>query len=406
MPVSFLRLPRCAAAAAATTACLLAAAQPAAAQNYPVTGTQRAVAQAAAQTGVPESELAPNAPDIYTVRSGDTLWAISGLYLMRPWRWPELWGMNLDQIRNPHLIYPGQQLYLERSGGMARLRAGNPVPTGGGSGDLVRVQPRTRFDQLGQNPLPALRPSAIEPFLAEPLVIDGPTLANSARFVATQEDRVMLAKGDRAYVRGPVGQPVTVVPGAKRSYRVFRDAVPLRDPSTGEVLGYEAQYLGRAELVRGESVETNLRDGKQLQEVVPATFDITITKEEIRTGDRLLPEPPTATNLYVPRAPEQPLPGARVMSIYGSAVFDAAQNQVVSINKGSRDGVMPGYVMAILSEGDRVIDKTDGEKVRIKLPDERNGLLMVFRTFDRVSYGLILQIRTGVKVGDRLVAPD
>lgn len=404
MPVRFLRLPRCA-ATAAVTACLMAVALPTAAQNYPVTGTQRAVAQAAAQTGVPESELAPNAPDIYTVKSGDTLWAISGLYLMRPWRWPELWGMNLEQIRNPHLIFPGQQLYLERSGGMARLRAGNPVSTGG-SGNLVRVQPRTRYDQMGQNPLPALRPSAIEPFLAEPLVIDAPTLANSARFVATQEDRVMLAKGDRAYVRGPVGQPMMVVPGGKRGYRVFRDAVPLRDPSTGEVLGYEAQYLGRADLVRGESVENNMRDGKQLQEVVPATFDITVTKEEIRIGDRLLPEPPTPTNLYVPRAPDQPLAGARVMSIYGSAVFDAAQNQVVTINKGSRDGMMPGYVMAILSEGDRVVDKTDGEKVRIKLPDERNGLLMVFRTFDRVSYGLILQIHTGVKVGDRLVSPE
>lgn len=404
MPVRFLRLPRCA-ATAAVTACLMAVALPTAAQNYPVTGTQRAVAQAAAQTGVPESELAPNAPDIYTVKSGDTLWAISGLYLMRPWRWPELWGMNLEQIRNPHLIFPGQQLYLERSGGMARLRAGNPVSTGG-SGNLVRVQPRTRYDQMGQNPLPALRPSAIEPFLAEPLVIDAPTLANSARFVATQEDRVMLAKGDRAYVRGPVGQPMMVVPGGQRGYRVFRDAVPLRDPSTGEVLGYEAQYLGRADLVRGESVENNMRDGKQLQEVVPATFDITVTKEEIRIGDRLLPEPPTPTNLYVPRAPDQPLAGARVMSIYGSAVFDAAQNQVVTINKGSRDGMMPGYVMAILSEGDRVVDKTDGEKVRIKLPDERNGLLMVFRTFDRVSYGLILQIHTGVKVGDRLVSPE
>ncbi|MCZ2498484.1 LysM peptidoglycan-binding domain-containing protein [Xylophilus sp. Kf1] len=403
MPVRFSRPLRCAAAATVAAACLMAAAVPAAAQNYPVTGTQRAVAQAAAETGVPESELAPNAPDIYTVKPGDTLWAISGLYLMRPWRWPELWGMNLEQIRNPHLIYPGQQLYLERSGGRARLRSGNPVTTGG---DLVRVQPRTRIDQLGLNPLPALRPSAIEPFLAEPLVIDGPTLANSARFVATQEDRVMLAKGDRAYARGPVGQPLVPVPGVGRGWRVFRDVVPLRDPSTGEVLGYEAQYLGRADLVRGESVENNLRDGKQLQEVVPATLDITVTKEEIRIGDRLLPEPPTPTNLYVPRAPEQPLAGARVMSIYGSAVFDAAQNQVVTINKGSLDGVMPGYVLAILSEGDRMVDRTDAEKMRIKLPDERNGLLMVFRTFDRVSYGLILQIRTGVKVGDRLVSPE
>jgi hypothetical protein len=405
MPVSFSRLPGCAVVAALTT-CLGAFALPASAQSYPVTGTQRAVAQAAAQTGVPESELAPNAPDTYTVKSGDTLWAISGLYLRRPWRWPELWGMNLEQVRNPHLIYPGQLLTLERSGGMARLRAGSLVSEGSSRGELVHLEPRIRYDQLGRNPLPALRPSAIEPFLTEPLVIDGPTLADAPRFVATQEDRVMLARGDRAYVRGPAGKPVTVAPGAPRGFRVFRDAVPLRDPGSNEILGYEAQYLGRAELVRGESVENNLRDGKALQEIVPATVDITVTKEEIRIGDRLLPEPPTPTNLYTPRAPDQPLPGARVMSIYGSAVSDAAQNQVVTINKGSRDGMQPGFVMAILSEGNRLADSTDKERTRIKLPDERNGLLMVFRTFDRVSYGLILQIRTGVKIGDRLVSPE
>jgi len=400
MPVRLIGL---VAAAGLTAAALPAAAQSAAA-TYPVTPTQRAVAQAAAQSGVPESELAPGAPDIYTVKRGDTLWAISGMYLRRPWRWPELWGMNLSEIRNPHLIYPGQQLYLERSGGMARLRTGRPV--GSGSGDQARIEPRTRYDRIGENPLPTLRPSAIEPFLAQPLVIDAPTLGNAPRFVGTQEDRVMLARGDRAYVRGAPGSPLALVPGAPRGYRVFRDAIPLRDPSTGEILGYEAQYLGRADLVRGETVETSLRDGKQLSEIVPASVDITVTKEEIRIGDRLLPEPPTATTLYTPRAPNVPLENARVLSIYGSAVLDAAQNQVVSINKGSRDGVEPGFVMAILSEGERVIDRTDPERVRIKLPDERNGLLMVFRTFDRVSYGLILNIRTGVKIGDRLVSPE
>ena len=410
MPARLFGLPRCATPATialVAAACLTAVARPAAAQGattYPVTSNQRAVAQATAESGVPESELAANAPDIYTVKRGDTLWAISGLYLRRPWRWPELWGMNLADIRDPHLIYPGQQLYLERSGGMARLRAGQRG--GGGGGERVRVEPRTRIDRLGENPLPTLRPSAIEPFLAEPLVIDAPTLGSAPRFVGTQEDRVMLARGDRAYVRGPAGAPVALVPGAPRGYRVFRDALPLRDPATNEILGYEAQYLGRAELVRGETVENTLRDGQQRSEIVPASVDITATREEIRVGDRLLPEPPTATTLYTPRAPGVPVNGARVMSIYGSSVLDAAQNQVVSINRGSRDGFEPGFVMAILSEGERIVDKTDPERARIKLPDERNGLLMVFRTFDRVSYGLILNIRTGVKVGDRLVSPE
>ena len=402
MRVRFQCLPGC---AAALSLALSGMAMAQSAPDYPVTPTQRAVAQATAESGVPESELAPNAPDVYTVKRGDTLWAISGLYLRRPWRWPELWGMNLDQIRNPHLIYPGQQLYLERSGGRARLRT-SPPGAGTGAGGQYRAEPRVRIDRVGDNPLPTLRPSAIEPFLAEPLVIDAPTLGSAARFVGTQEDRVMLARGDRAYVRGAPGQPMAVVPGTPRGYRVFRDAVPLRDPNTGEILGYEAQYLGRADLVRSESVESNLREGKLLQEIVPATVDITATKEEIRIGDRLLPEPPTSTMLYVPRAPGVPVNDARVVSIYGSAVFDAAQNQVVAINRGTRDGFEPGFVMAILSDGERVVDRTDPDRVRIKLPDERNGLLMVFRTFERVSYGLILQIRTGVKIGDRLVSPE
>jgi len=407
MRSSFPRLPRHAGVAAMTFSALCGLTGPANAQSgpaaYPVTPTQRAVAQATAETGVPESELTPNAPDIYTVKRGDTLWAISGLYLRQPWRWPELWGMNLDQIRNPHLIYPGQQLYLERSGGRARLSTNRP---GSNAGGQVRIEPRTRYDRIGENPLPALRPAAIEPFLAEPLVIDAPTLGAAPRFVGTQEDRVMLARGDRAYVRGAPGQPVTFdpTPGAQRGYRVFRDAIPLKDPSTGEILGYEAQYLGRANMVRGESVETTLRDGKQLQDIIPATFDITVTKEEIRIGDRLLPEPPRQLLSYTPRAPGRDFSG-RIVSVYGNAVQFAAQNQVVAINKGLRDGIESGYVLAILKNGQTVIDKTGGAPETLKLPNERIGLLMVFRTFEKVSYALVLEIADAPRVGDLLVSP-
>ena len=407
MRSSFPRLPRHAGVAAMTFSALCGLTGPANAQSgpaaYPVTPTQRAVAQATAETGVPESELTPNAPDIYTVKRGDTLWAISGLYLRQPWRWPELWGMNLDQIRNPHLIYPGQQLYLERSGGRARLSTNRP---GSNAGGQVRIEPRTRYDRIGENPLPALRPAAIEPFLAEPLVIDAPTLGAAPRFVGTQEDRVMLARGDRAYVRGAPGQPVTFdpTPGAQRGYRVFRDAIALKDPSTGEILGYEAQYLGRANMVRGESVETTLRDGKQLQDIIPATFDITVTKEEIRIGDRLLPEPPRQLLSYTPRAPGRDFSG-RIVSVYGNAVQFAAQNQVVAINKGLRDGIESGYVLAILKNGQTVIDKTGGAPETLKLPNERIGLLMVFRTFEKVSYALVLEIADAPRVGDLLVSP-
>ncbi len=391
------------AAAVALAACLHMA--PAVAQAYPVTPTQRAVAQATAEAGIPVEELAPSAPEVYTVKGGDTLWDISKVYLLKPWRWPELWGMNLAEIRNPHLIYPGQTLYLERNGGRARLRT-SPPGTPESDGGTVRISPRTRYDSLAGSALFTLNPRTIEPFLAEPMIVDEPTFLQAPRIVATLEDRVMLTRGDRAYARGPTGKPFLAGASLPRDFRVFRAATPLKDPATAEILGYEAQYVGRARLVRGESSESSLRDGKQLDEIVPATIDITGTKEEMRVGDRLLPEPPGAMVRYVPRAPTVPVVNARVVSIYGSAVADAAQSQVVAINKGTRDGMEPGYVLAILSEGARILDTTDGSRTQIKLPDERNGLMMVFRTFDRLSYALILQINTGVKVGDRLVVPQ
>ncbi|WP_295854687.1 LysM domain-containing protein [uncultured Xylophilus sp.] len=380
---------------------------PAAAQDYPVTPQQRAVAQATAQTGIPEGELAPNAPDVYVVKRGDTLWDISGLYLLRPWRWPELWGMNLAEIRNPHRIYPGQTLYLERTGGRARLRTSRPGGDAGLDGGTVRVSPATRYGSLADSALATLRPQFIDPFLAEPLVVDAASFDRAPRLVATLDDRVLLARGDRAYARSaPNTGPMTTAAGQPHDFRVFRNTVPLKDPATGEILGYEAQYVGQARLLRGETTQSTLRDGKQLDEIVPASLDIVGSKEEMRVGDRLLPEPAPMAVSYVPRAPEVPVDNARVVSIYGSAVANGAQSQVVAINKGTRDGIESGHVLAILSEGARIVDKTDPSRASIKLPDERNGLLMVFRPFERVSYALILDIRTGVKVGDRLVLPD
>lgn len=370
------------------------------AQNFPITSNQRATAEQVAQKGVPVSELAPNAPDVYVVKRGDTLWAISGIYLLRPWRWPELWGMNLQQIKNPHLIFPGQKLYLERKDGYATLR------TSPSDKDTVRLSPRTRYESLAGAALPTLQPHLIEPFLTEPLVVAEEVLANAARVVATREDRVLLSKGDRGYARGAGPSALTMEPGQPRNFRVFRNSTPLKDPVTGEVLGFEGQYVGQALLARGESLQdTKDSDGKVTSTIVPATIDITGTKEEIRVGDRLLPEPPRQMVNYVPRAPSMPV-DARVVSIYGSAVANAAQNQVVSINMGTRDGIESGHVLALLTGGARQVDRTDEAKPTIQLPNERNGLLMVFRTFDRVSYGLILEITTGVRVGDKLVNPN
>ncbi len=374
------------------------------AQNLTVTPGQKATATQVAQTGVALSELSPTAPNDYTVKRGDTLWAISGLFLKSPWRWPELWGMNLNDIKNPHRIYPGQRLFLDKKNGRATLRMG-----AGGQGDegiqTVKVSPRTRYQSLADDAITTLKSSAIEPFLTEPIVVDENGLNSAARIVGTQEERVLLARGDRAYARGPADNKVADPTGKRLDYRVFRSATPLKDPQTGAILGYEAQYLGKARLVRGEFTEESTdKEGKPRTDIVPASIDIIGTKEEMRVGDRLLPEPERVLTSYAPRAPSIQVE-ARVVSIYGSSVANAAQNQVVAINKGSKDGMESGHVLAILKDGARIIDKTTPERTELKLPNERNGLMMVFRTFDRVSYALILEITEGVRIGDRLVNP-
>ena len=380
-------------------------------QNLSVTADQMATANQVAQAGVPLSELAANAPDSYTVKPGDTLWAISGLFLKSAWRWPELWGMNRNDIKNPHLIYPGQKLFLEKRDGRATLSSRQSAPGQGQASQeiptqTVRLSPRTRSETLTSNALPTLKSHLIEPFLAEPVIVDENGLKLAPRIVATQEGRVLLTRGDRAYARGQGDAQLMDDPAQKqKTFRIFRNATPLKDPGTGAVLGYEAQYVGKALLVSSEATEESLdKDGKPHTDIIPATIDIGAAKEEMRVGDRLLPEPAQQFQSYVPHAPTFKVE-ARIVSVYGSAVVNAAQNQVVVINRGTLDGIENGHVMAILKDGARLIDKTDEARTELKLPNERNGLLMVFRTFEKLSYALILEITDGAKVGDRLVNP-
>ena len=387
---------------AVTLICAALASPLALAQGHPVTQSQRTTAEQVAAQGVPLAELSPDAPDTYIVKSGDTLWGISGMYLKRPWRWPELWGMNLQAIRNPHLIFPGQTLHLEKTGGFARLRTSAP-----GALETVRVSPRTRSNSLSESALPTLKSHLIEPFLAEPLVVDADTLSQAPRIVGTTEDRVLMSVNDRIYARADAASPMRAEPGEPRQYRIFRNAVALKDPMTGDVLGYEAQYLGKAVMVRGEGYEDSANGkGGITSDYVPATLDITSIKEEIRAGDRLLPAPPRTFTSYVPHAPGVDV-DARVVSIYGSsAVAYAAQNNVIAINRGTQDGIEVGHVLNLLTKGSRIRDTTGEQRSEIKLPSESNGVVMVFRTFDRVAYALILDVRTPVRVGDRLVNPE
>ena len=355
--------------------------------NLPITPGQRATAQQVAQAGVPLSELSPNAPDSYTVKRGDTLWGISGLFLKTPWRWPELWGMNMEQIRNPHLIFPGQILVLEKSGDRARLRVGQPV----GPDGTVRVSPRVRGESIDNGAIASIPLHLIEPFLNEAVIFENNELERAPRIVATQEGRVLLGKGDTAYVRGELSN--------LREWRVFRSAKPLTDPTTREVLGYEAAYVGTAEYVR----PGDTRNVGGTTEIIPATFTITGIRQEANVGDRLAPVPARDFSNYMPHAPSGQMAG-QIASLYGEAL-SAGQNQIVTLNKGARDGMERGHVLALWRDGSRTLDKTQERPVAIKLPDERHGLLFVFRVFDRMSYALILSSQEPVRIGDRFTQP-
>ena len=388
---------------------LTAASALALAQGLPVTPAQRATASQVAQAGVPLSELAPGAPESHTVKQGDTLWGISGLFLRSPWRWPELWGMNMEEVRNPHRIYPGQVLKLDTSSGRAMLRLQAQAGQAEGDFPLVRVSPRTRYESVAEAAIAPVSMQAIGPFLAEMLVVDETTLSRAPRIVATESGRVMLSQGDRAYARSLPGAGgeggLSAERGQPRQFRVFRNATPLKDPTTAEVLGYEAQYVGKARLVRGESVQESVNADRERQmQVVPATIDIVSTKEELRVGDRLVAEPSSDLPAFVPRAPEEAQAG-QIVSVFGSAVHFAAQRSVVVLNRGREHGLEAGHVLSILKDGRVLVDGTDAGRTTIRLPSERNGLMMVFRTFDRLSYALVLDITEGVKVGDRFGNP-
>ncbi len=364
---------------------IAAAAEP----NFPITPEQRATAKRTAEAGVPLSELLPDAPDVYTVKRRDTLWDISKMYLRSPWRWPELWGMNLEQVRNPHLIFPGQVLYLDKSNGRARLRMGELV--GGPAGDS-KMTPRVRARDIAFDGIASIPFNLIEPFLNEAVIFEGNQLVDAPRIVATQEGRVLLARGDTAYVRGELGQ--------EREYRIFREPRALRDPTTKEILGYEATYVGASEYTVEGGTRTGV-DGKA--EIIPATFTVTSIRQEAGVGDRLSPVPAREYTNYAPHPPASALSG-QIVSIYGDALT-AGQNQIVALNRGANDGVERGHVLALYRDGKVVVDPTDKGRAKIKLPDERHGILFVFRVFERMSYALILNVKEPVSPGDRFTQP-
>lgn len=321
-------------------------------------------------------QLVDNPPDRHVVVRGDTLWGISGKFLKEPWRWPEIWNMNREQIKNPHLIYPGDVIILDRSGKTPRLRIGKAVKSRSGSGGTVKLEPQV-YSTPDQTAISSIPPNIIEPFISQPLVVEQGQLDGAPRFVAGPEYRTMMGPGDKGFAAGIADASVV-------RWNVFRPGKPLTDPDTNEVIGYEAFFLGNAQL---------------LQPGEPAVLQITIAKEEILPGDRLLPAPPANIIAYVPHRPDREV-AARVMSIYGG-VDQGARGSVISLNRGRADGLEVGNVLALYRNRVALRIAEDGSgRVYTQIPEERYGLVFVFRVFDRVSYALTVDSSVPVIVGD------
>lgn len=318
-------------------------------------------------------ELAADAPERHIVVRGDTLWGVSSKFLKEAYRWPELWKMNAEQVRNPHRIYPGQILFLDRSGAEPRLRVGN----------IVRMGPEVRSETL-PDAIPSIPAHIVEPFLSQPLVIDAGGFDAAPRIVATQESRVFTGTGDLVYAAGNADPAIPL-------WHVYRPGKPLKDPDTQETLGIEAIFLGSAR-------PTGDRGGDVLSLAVASV------KQEIGRGDYLAPAERRVVLSYAPRAPAQAVNG-RVIAIYGG-VGEAAANSIVSLSRGQRDGLEVGHVLALQRAGPTITNRFGDEKpTSHALPDERIGLLFVFRVFERVSYALVAQAQRPVMAGDRVVKP-
>ena len=320
-------------------------------------------------------QLKDNHPERYTVVKGDTLWGISGRFLREPWKWPELWHAN-PQIANPHLIYPGDTLSLVYVDGQPRL-----VLDRGASRGTIKLSPTVRTTPMAEA-IPTIPLEAINSFLLSNRIIDTAEQFQGAPYiVAGNAERVVSGAGDRIYGRGSFEENMP-------AYGIFRQGKTYVDPETGEFLGINADDIGTVDIVE---VEGDI-----------ATMHLTRTTQEARIGDRLFPSEERAINsTFMPSSPSTDVDG--VILDVPRGVTQIGQFDVVTLNKGARDGLQDGNVLAVYKTGETVRDRVTGENV--KIPDERSGLLMVFRTYDKLSYGLILQATRSLAVSDKVRNP-
>ena len=318
-------------------------------------------------------ELNEEVPEVYTVKKGDTLWGISGMYLKEPRLWPELWDAN-PQIDNPHLIFPGDELYLVWIDGQPRLRIRR--------GRDVKLVPNMRVSPLDLA-IPAIPLDQIGPWLVRNRVMNAEEINQSAYIVAGDERRLISGPGDRVFGRGPF-------PDGERAYGIYRVGQKYIDPITQEFLGYQIMDVGSAKLQ-----SSNRDDVTELE--------ITRITEEVDIGDRLLPmEERILDATFHPRAPDAEIVDGIMIAVEGG-LTQIGDMSVVVINKGKRDGMEIGNVLAVYQAGDYVFDKI--AQSNVFLPDTRVGLAMVYESFEKISYAIILKTSRVLQVGDLVKNP-
>lgn len=356
----------------------------------------------AVSAGADEVQVKPNHPERYTVKKGDTLWDISGRFLDSPWHWPKVWKIN-DQIKNPHLIYPGDVIVFRYVDGKPELSVlrnekaplsdaapdappGTPADaqqppmtvTSTGSGRDGKLHPSIRVEPLG-GAIPTIPPDAIAPFLAYPLAITEKELDQAGYITTGLDDRIALGSQSEFYARD--------VKGDDEYYQIFRPGAPIRHPETKEILAYEAIHLG---------------DAKKLEPGDPAKFVVTSAKQEIQPKDRLLVAPSRAAlPYYYPSAPSGQVRGFIASAL--NSVAEIGTYGVVATTLGKRDGIEEGNVLRVMRHAGKHRDPITRKDYA--LPDEESGLLMVFRVYEKMSYGLILRSTRPVHIQDTLITP-
>jgi hypothetical protein len=349
-------------------------------------GPSAPVADEGAARGAPIA-LAPNAPESYVVKRGDTLWGIAKVFLRDPWFWPEIWQVN-QQIQNPHLIYPGDTLRLVYIDGQPRVTLARATME---RGNDARVEPRVRSQPL-EAAVTTIPYEAVAAFMSKPTVLDKDQIKGAPYVFATRDDHVALADGNTIYARG-----FTAPAQLGTHYNVVRIGDALRDPDDDRIVGYDGIFTASARVTRGGD---------------PTTLLMTESARETELGDKLFVGGADVPLDFVPSSPKVRING-RIMAV-SDGVTVIGQYQVVVINRGARDGLAPGNVLAVLEVGGSQRDTVNrgylGSMSRlgaknVQLPDERTGTFMVFKTFDRMSYGLIMEAKNIIHVADRVENP-